>query len=73
MTLISVILIHAAQHYACFLEFEISEDYLNDFESAAPVHFINVNSTPWLDLSSKNGRERFVLNMCGMMRWARRS
>ncbi|POR35254.1 Uncharacterized protein TPAR_04545 [Tolypocladium paradoxum] len=69
----SVILINATQHYMCFLQFEISQEYLDDFESDEPRSFLYVNSTPWFDLSSKTGRGHVVSNICGMMRWAKES
>ncbi|KAI2741992.1 hypothetical protein DTO013F2_8655 [Penicillium roqueforti] len=65
-----VLVINATQHYMCFLDFEISDEYLLDFESDAPSCFLHVNSTPWFDLSSKSGREQVVMNLCGIMRWA---
>ncbi|POR34352.1 Uncharacterized protein TPAR_05433, partial [Tolypocladium paradoxum] len=67
----SVFVIHATQHYLCFLQYEISDEYLSDFESTAPTSFIYVNSTPWFDLNTRGGRERVVANICAMMRWAR--
>lgn len=63
-------MINATQHYICFLDFEINDEYLQDFESDAPTCFLDVNSTPWFDLSSKSGREQAVMNLCGIMRWA---
>ncbi|PLB50834.1 hypothetical protein P170DRAFT_455231 [Aspergillus steynii IBT 23096] len=65
-----VLLINATQHYICFLDFEISAEYLHDFESDSPTCLLHVNSTPWFDLSSKSGREQVVMNLCGIMRWS---
>ncbi|KAL5350921.1 hypothetical protein ACLOAV_004494 [Pseudogymnoascus australis] len=65
----SVLLINATQHYMCFLQYEISSAYLEDFESTVPTSFMHVISTPWFDLSSKTGREQVVSNLCGIMRW----
>ncbi|PLN86320.1 hypothetical protein BDW42DRAFT_159002 [Aspergillus taichungensis] len=66
----SAILIHAAQHYMCFLQFDISDQYLSDFESASPSTFIYVTSTNWFDLSSRSGREQVVKNLSCLMCWA---
>ncbi|KKK13636.1 hypothetical protein P175DRAFT_0556954 [Aspergillus ochraceoroseus IBT 24754] len=66
----SVILIHVTQHYMCFLHFQINDEYLRDFESAAPSNFIYVTSTPWFDLTSRNGRDQVVQNLSCIMRWA---
>ncbi|CAG8386151.1 unnamed protein product [Penicillium salamii] len=65
-----VLVINATQHYICFLDFEISDEYLQDFESHAPSSFLHVDSTPWFDLSSRSGREQVVMNLCGIMRRA---
>ncbi|CAG8002562.1 unnamed protein product [Penicillium salamii] len=65
-----VLVINATQHYGCFLDFEISDEYLQDIESHAPSSFLHVDSTPWFDLSSRSGREQVVLNLCCIMRWA---
>jgi hypothetical protein len=67
----SILVINATQHYMCFLHFEITDTYIQDFESPTPTSFLYVNSTPWFDLTSKSGREQVVLNLCGIMRWAR--
>ncbi|KAJ6081470.1 hypothetical protein N7499_006344 [Penicillium canescens] len=67
-----VLVINATQHYMCFLDFEITDEYLLDFESDTPSCFLHVNSTPWFDLSSKSSREQVVMNLCGIMRWAQR-
>ncbi|KAF3386301.1 hypothetical protein F1880_000398 [Penicillium rolfsii] len=67
----SVLLINATQHYMCFLHFEFSVDYLQEFESTAPSSFLHVTSTPWFDVNSRSGREQILLNISGIMRWAR--
>ncbi|KAF4509910.1 hypothetical protein G6O67_001845 [Ophiocordyceps sinensis] len=69
----SVILIHAARHYICFLQFDISQDYLDDLNSPTPTEFLHVSSTPWFDLCSKSGRQHLVSNICGLVRWAKRN
>ncbi|CEJ62668.1 hypothetical protein PMG11_11162 [Penicillium brasilianum] len=63
-----VIVINVTQHYLCFLHFEITEEYLLNFESPSPSSFLHVNSTPWFDLDSPSGRRQVVLNLCGLMR-----
>ncbi|KAH7108782.1 hypothetical protein EDB81DRAFT_673295 [Dactylonectria macrodidyma] len=65
----SVVVINFTQHYACILQFEISNEYLQDFDSATPRSFIYVYSTPWLDISTKRGRENIVANLCRLMAW----
>ena len=65
-----VIVINATQHYICFLQFDLSDDYIEDFESPAPTHFLYVSSTPWFDLSQRSGRENVLANLCGIMRRA---
>ncbi|KAJ5573727.1 uncharacterized protein N7459_008154 [Penicillium hispanicum] len=64
----SVIIINATQHYMCFLQLDISHEYINDFESVAPTQFLYVSSTPWFDLSQRSGRENVVANLCAIMR-----
>ncbi|KAE8152935.1 hypothetical protein BDV25DRAFT_137337 [Aspergillus avenaceus] len=66
----SVIIINATQHYMCFLQVDISDDYLSDFESPTPTHMLYVNATPWFDLSQRSGRESVLANICGIMRRA---
>ncbi|KAJ5558043.1 hypothetical protein N7535_009533 [Penicillium sp. DV-2018c] len=66
-----VIVIHAVQHYLCFLDFHISDEYLADFESDAPSCYLRVSATEWFDLSPKRGRKLVATNLCGIMHWAR--
>ncbi|PYH89685.1 hypothetical protein BO71DRAFT_103595 [Aspergillus ellipticus CBS 707.79] len=66
----SIILIHAAQHYMCFLQFDISDDHLLDFEIGSPRNFIHVTSTHWFDLSSRSRREQVVQNLSCITQWA---
>lgn len=51
----------------CFLQIDISDDYIGDFESVAPTHFLYVSSTPWFDLSQRSGRENVTANICAIM------
>ncbi|KAJ4177950.1 hypothetical protein NW759_017382 [Fusarium solani] len=69
----NIILINATQHFMCFLQFEISDQFLHDFKSAAPSAFMYVNTTQWFDLFSRRGRESVVSNLCRLMIWARES
>lgn len=62
-SLASVIIIHATQHYLCFLQFHISDAYLKDFESRAPRSFISVHATPWYDLATQSGRLGVLHNL----------
>ncbi|KAJ5804203.1 uncharacterized protein N7518_000506 [Penicillium psychrosexuale] len=64
----TVIVIHATQHYLCFLQFEISDEYIEDFGLDLPSSFIPVVATPWYDLSSESNRKQVVLNLCALMR-----
>lgn len=54
----------------CFLQMDLSDDYILDFESTTPTHMLYVSSTPWFDLSQKSGRENVLANLCGIMRRA---
>ncbi|PKY00727.1 hypothetical protein P168DRAFT_275162 [Aspergillus campestris IBT 28561] len=65
-----VIVINATQHYMCFLQMDISDDYLLDFEVTTPRHMLYVSSTPWFDISQRSGRESILANLCGIMRRA---
>ncbi|RAK81325.1 uncharacterized protein BO72DRAFT_483031 [Aspergillus fijiensis CBS 313.89] len=63
----SVIVINATQHYLCFLQVDIGNEYLYNFEGTSPRHMF---STPWFDLSQRSGRESILANLCGIMRRA---
>lgn len=64
----SVIVIHATQQYLCFLQFEISDEYIQTFGSDSLSSFIHVTATPWYDLGSESNRKQVVLNLCAIMR-----
>ncbi|KAJ5545556.1 hypothetical protein N7461_007860 [Penicillium sp. DV-2018c] len=66
----TVLVINAVQHYMCFLEFHVSDEYIADFESETPSQFLRVTVTRWLDLNTKTGRENVVKNLCGIMQRA---
>lgn len=63
----SVVIIHATQHYMCFLHLEISYEYMETFDGPTPTHMLYVSSTPWFDLSQKGGRKNVLANWCGIM------
>ncbi|CAI7665715.1 unnamed protein product [Penicillium palitans] len=65
----SVIVIHATQHYLCFLQFEISDEYIRNFGSNSLSSCIHVTATPWYDHGSESNRKQIVLNLCAIMRW----
>ncbi|KAL4968452.1 uncharacterized protein BDV14DRAFT_211649 [Aspergillus stella-maris] len=67
----SMILIHAIQYYVCFLQFNISDDYVEDLQRLTPSQFLYVSSTPWFGLWHRSGREGVLLNICGLTRWAK--
>ncbi|RSL77225.1 hypothetical protein CEP51_009257 [Fusarium floridanum] len=67
----NVIIVNATQNYVCFLQFEITDAYLQQFDSESPSLFLHVHSTPWFDLSSRGGREHVLSNLCALIHWAR--
>lgn len=54
----------------CFLQMDITEEYLKDFDKADPTHMLHVFSTPWFDLSQRSGRKQIAKNLCGIIRRA---
>jgi hypothetical protein len=64
------LVMHAAQHYVCFLQFDISEEYLADLESPSPKSFMYAWSTPWYDMSWSDEKSHFVRVMCAIMKYA---
>lgn len=54
----------------CFLQMDITEDYIKDFDKADPTQMLNVFSTPWFDVSQRSGRKQIVKNLCGIIRRA---
>jgi len=54
----------------CFLQMDISDEYIMDFETTSPTHMLYVSATPWFDLSQKSGRESVLANLCGIVRRA---
>ncbi|RAH77795.1 hypothetical protein BO86DRAFT_206181 [Aspergillus japonicus CBS 114.51] len=67
----SVIIINATQHYICFLQVDLRDEYVDDLESPSPEHMLYISSTPWFDLDRRNGRESVLANLCGIMRRAK--
>ncbi|ATY67279.1 hypothetical protein A9K55_000027 [Cordyceps militaris] len=61
----SVTILHAAQQYACFLKFDISSKYFQQLLLEEEIafeewEFVQVSSTPWYDLGTKQGRLHFA-------------
>ncbi|RAL02363.1 uncharacterized protein BO80DRAFT_492520 [Aspergillus ibericus CBS 121593] len=55
----------------CFAQmFDISGEYVEEFEKSTRTHFLHVSCTPWFDLSQRSGREHVVANICGIVRRA---
>jgi hypothetical protein len=69
-SLCSIIILHFTQHYVCLLQFDISDEYLENFEDDQPSSFIYVSSTPWFDLQTSRGRENLVKSLSRLMVWA---
>ncbi|KAJ5512513.1 hypothetical protein N7463_002065 [Penicillium fimorum] len=65
----SVIVIHATQHYLCFLQFDISNQYIREFDTDSLSLSIPVVITPWYDFSNESNKKQVVLNLCALMRW----
>lgn len=63
-----VVVIHATQHYICFLQFEISNEYIGGFGLDSLSLSIPVVATRWYDLRSESNRKQVVLNLCAIMR-----
>ncbi|PWY96102.1 hypothetical protein BO94DRAFT_507594 [Aspergillus sclerotioniger CBS 115572] len=63
----SVIIIHAAQLYICFLQMDVSDSYIHTFDNSLPTENLYVSATPWFDLGQKSGRESVLANLCGIM------
>ncbi|EQK98805.1 hypothetical protein G6O67_004938 [Ophiocordyceps sinensis] len=61
----------AVGHHLKLFHFESTREYINEYERPAPVaHFLKVNSTKWLDLTTKEDRRTAVKHILGMMKWA---
>ncbi|KAF4508684.1 hypothetical protein G6O67_005032 [Ophiocordyceps sinensis] len=71
----SVIIIHATRHFMCFLQFDISQDYLDKFDRVSPINpndpILYFQATPWFDLTTTRGRNHVVSNTCAMIRLAK--
>ncbi|KAJ5611942.1 hypothetical protein N7528_009047 [Penicillium herquei] len=63
----SSIVIHATQHYMCFLQIDMSDEYMDDLEQDEPEHRLNVTATHWFDLSEKSGRQGVLSNLMAIM------
>ncbi|RKL01295.1 hypothetical protein BFJ68_g12384 [Fusarium oxysporum] len=62
------IVINATSHYVCFLEFHITEGYIEDLQAGdGPSEPLKVTATYWFDLSDKRGRRGVLENIQGMV------
>jgi hypothetical protein len=63
----SLFIIAAARHYICFLQFNISDEYLCDVEKEEPQLTLPVISTGWLDLNDPMDRKIAIVNVLGLV------
>ncbi|KAK5987034.1 hypothetical protein PT974_11150 [Cladobotryum mycophilum] len=68
-----VFIIHPTQNFICFLQFDISNKYLDNIATGNQTEFINVHVTPWYDLHDARGRKQIVANLCSIMAWSQPS
>jgi hypothetical protein len=60
----SVIIIHIARHRFCFLQFDVSNDYIDQlFKGKTPSVFLPVWITRWFNVDNQPGREGIAKNM----------
>lgn len=70
MTSPSVIVVCAVKHYMCFLDFEISHDYLEGLQDPSfheKEQFLYVDSTQWYDIRDEAGRMGILANIYGIV------
>ncbi|EKJ69277.1 hypothetical protein FPSE_10530 [Fusarium pseudograminearum CS3096] len=64
----SVVVIHAACHHVCFVEFNMSEAYGVDFRKGrTPADPLNIHMSKWFDIATRDGRLGIVKNMQGLI------
>ncbi|OAQ59014.1 hypothetical protein VFPPC_11512 [Pochonia chlamydosporia 170] len=70
----SVIIAHPTRQYVCFLQFDISEEYLNNFETnfgddvnPKPYTFMPVYISQWMDMTEESARKSYVETMSGLI------
>jgi hypothetical protein len=62
------IIINATSHYVCFLEFHVTDTYLEDLNlGQIPSEPLKVTATHWFDLSDIKGRRGVLDNIRGLV------
>ncbi|KAF4949955.1 hypothetical protein FGADI_8556 [Fusarium gaditjirri] len=62
------IVINATSHYVCFLEFHVTDMYVQEMESGElPAEPLKVTATHWFDLSDVKGRKGVLENIRGLV------
>ncbi|GAW21429.1 hypothetical protein ANO14919_109480 [Xylariales sp. No.14919] len=62
-----VLIIAAALHFVCFLDFDITDGYLEDIQQETPTLTLPVGYTSWLDLNDYKERRYAVENMARLI------
>ncbi|RWA04050.1 hypothetical protein EKO27_g11055 [Xylaria grammica] len=62
-----VLIIAAALHFVCFLDFDITDSYLEDIQQETPMLTLPVGYTSWLDLKDHKERRYAVENMARLI------
>ncbi|KAI1366036.1 hypothetical protein F5Y08DRAFT_338103 [Xylaria arbuscula] len=58
-----VLIIAVARQFVCFLDFDITDDYLEDIQSETPDLTLPVSYTDWLDLNDPKDRRDAIENI----------
>ncbi|KAG4282258.1 hypothetical protein FPRO04_13334 [Fusarium proliferatum] len=62
------IIINATSHYVCFLDFQVTDAYLQTMKTGQlPMEQIKVTATHWFDLSDVKGRKGVLDNIRGLV------
>ncbi|KAM0339738.1 hypothetical protein ACHAPU_010804 [Fusarium lateritium] len=70
----SVIIIHIARHYLCFLEFQMSDDYISQVKQGKTLDdSLRVHMTKWFNIDSADGRRGILNNIDRLVVQARES
>lgn len=64
----SVLIIAAALHFICFLDFNITDRYLEDIQQETPTLTLPVGYTSWLDLNDHTERKYAAENIARLIR-----
>ncbi|SCO54662.1 uncharacterized protein FFNC_15614 [Fusarium fujikuroi] len=68
----SVTIINATQHYACFLQFDVEDAYIEALKRGElPSQPLRVTTTQWFDLNERRGRSAVLKNVCGLVQLAK--